>query len=72
MARKRNYRILMGDRVQLKSANVDHGMRARIGTVGVSLRSCRICQVTWDGRKTFDIVKWEQLIRREASDGDNG
>ena len=56
--RKPSYRILMGDRVVLR-----HAKKSRLGTVGVSLRSVKLACVTWDGRKTHDILRWEKLDR---------
>lgn len=56
--RTRQRRIIKGDRVRLKDAP-----NGRIGTVGYAPYSLDLCCVTWDDRKTHDILRKSKLKR---------
>lgn len=58
-------RIIRGDRVRLKEGN------KRLGTVGYAAYSIGLACVTWDGRKTHDIVRKEHLVRVKKEAGDD-
>lgn len=64
IARTKKRQIIRGDRVQWKLRYAPSKKSAkRTGTVGYCPYLVGLCCVTWDGRKTHDILYKKQLRR---------